>query len=74
MPTSKRRSKYSGVTERVQVVRAHRPEKKPLKLKLCFLMKVTCTYIKNLKDNRHEAFLKNIGLRSNTWIEIAYVF
>ena len=43
----------SGVTEGVQVVRAHRPEKILPKLKLCFLIKVTYIYIKNLKESSH---------------------
>ena len=49
---------YSGVTEGVQVVRAHHPGKKSPKLKPCFLAKVICIYIKKLKESGHEAFLK----------------
>ena len=48
---------YFPKTDGVQVVRVHRPGKKLPKLKLCFLMKVMCIYIKNLKESRHEAFI-----------------
>ena len=55
----------------LKVVRAHCPGKKPAQIKATFSMKVI--YIKNLKQSRHEAFLKNLGFRSNTCIEVAYV-